>query len=171
MPTWDPDLYLKFANERAQPALDLIARVDSLRPGRIIDLGCGPGNSTAMLRQRWPEAEVTGLDNSAEMIAAAALAYPAEKWVLADAASWTADSPFDIVFSNAALQWLPDHAVLFPHLMAQVASPGVLAVQMPYHYESPLHYVVQEVANDAAWRERMEAARRAAHQRATRPLL
>lgn len=159
MPSWDANLYLQFANERTQPALDLIARINLAHPRRIIDLGCGPGNSTAMLRRRWPESDVVGLDNSAEMIAAATQAYPSEKWVLADAASWTADTPFDIVFSNATLQWLPDHATLFPHLMAQLAPAGVMAVQVPYCYESPLHQVVLEVASAASWRHRMEASR------------
>jgi trans-aconitate 2-methyltransferase len=161
VPTWDANLYLQFANERARPALDLITRINVSRPTRIMDLGCGPGNSTAMLRHRWPEASITGLDNSVEMIAAAAQAYPTEKWVLADAAAWTADAPYDIVFSNATLQWLPDHAILFPHLMAQLTPAGLLAVQMPYHYESPLHQVVLEVANAVSWRHRMEAPRTA----------
>ncbi|HYE74514.1 MAG TPA: methyltransferase domain-containing protein, partial [Blastocatellia bacterium] len=90
MPTWDANLYLRFANERTQPSLDLIARINVPNPARIIDLGCGPGNSTAMLRQRWPEADITGLDNSAEMIAAASKTYSQERWVLADIALWTA---------------------------------------------------------------------------------
>ena len=100
-----------------------------------------------MLRQRWPEAEVTGLDNSAEMIAAAALAYPAEKCV---SRCGILDSRLSVRHRllECGVAVAADHAVLFAHLMAQVASPGVLAVQMPYHYESPLHYVVQEVAND-----------------------
>lgn len=159
MPTWDPNLYLQFVNERTRPALDLITHVNAVRPTRIIDLGCGPGNSTALLRQRWPEANITGLDNSEEMIAAAARAYPTEKWVLGDAASWTADCPLDVIFSNAALQWLPDHAVLFPHLLAQLTPTGVLAVQMPSHYESALHQVVLEVADAVSWRHRMESSR------------
>jgi trans-aconitate 2-methyltransferase len=161
MPTWDANLYLQFANERSQPAVDLIARINLAHPARIIDLGSGPGNSTALLRARWPAADITGLDNSPEMIAAAVKAYPAEKWVLADAATWAADSPFDLVFSNAALQWLPEHARLFPHLMAQVAPGGVLAVQMPAHYDSPFHQVLLEVSNAAEWRHLMASARTA----------
>jgi len=157
MPTWDANPYLQFANERTRPALDLVARINVSHPARIIDLG----NSTALLRNRWPEADIAGLDSPAEMIAAASQAYPTEKWFLADAASWTADSPFDIVFSNAALQWLPNHAILFPHLMAQLTPSGVLAVQMPSHYESPLHQVLLEVANDDLWRHHMDAPRTA----------
>jgi trans-aconitate 2-methyltransferase len=156
MPTWDPGVYLHFANQRTQPVIDLIARVQLTNPARVIDLGCGPGNSTAILRQRWPEADITGLDNSAEMLAAATQAHPAGKWVLADAASWQADQPFDLVFSNAALQWIPNHAPLFTHLMAQVAPQGALAVQMPAHYQSPLHQIALEVAKNQAWRHLMD---------------
>jgi len=100
IPTWDANLYLQFANERTQPSLDLIARIAVSHPQRVIDLGCGPGNSTEMLRQRWSKADITGLDYSPEMIAAASRAYPEAKWVLADAATWIADAPFDVVFSG-----------------------------------------------------------------------
>jgi trans-aconitate 2-methyltransferase len=160
-PIWDADLYLKFANQRTQPSLDLIARIELARPARIIDLGCGPGNSTEMLRRRWPEAEVIGLDSSTEMLAAAAKAHPAGRWVLGDAASWTAEAPFDLAFSNAALHWIPDHAALFPHLLGQVAAGGALAVQIPAHHLSPLHQVTLEVASAPAWRARMEGPRHA----------
>jgi trans-aconitate 2-methyltransferase len=161
MPTWDPGVYLHFANQRTQPAIDLIARVRLTHPARAIDLGCGPGNSTAMLRQRWPDADITGLDSSADMLAAAVQVYPNRKWVLADAASWQADLPFDLVFSNAALQWIPNHAAVFTHLMAQVAPQGALAVQVPAHYQSPLHQVALEVAKKPAWRHLMDEPQRA----------
>ncbi len=161
MPTWDPSVYLQFANERTQPTVDLIARIRLAQPTRIIDLGCGPGNSAAVLRRQWPHADLTGLDSSTDMLKAAAQAYPAEQWLLADAASWQADLPFDLVFSNAALQWIPDHARLFPHLMAQVAPGGALAVQIPYHYQSALHQVTQDVARAPAWRHLMDRPSRA----------
>ena len=160
MPTWDPGVYLHFANQRTQPAIDLIARI-RLEPARVIDLGCGPGNSTAVLRERWPQADITGLDNSAEMLAAATQAHPAGKWILADAASWQATLPVDLVFSNAALQWIPNHAAVFTHLIAQVAPHGALAVQVPAHYKSPIHQVTLEVANDPAWRHLMDEPQRA----------
>jgi trans-aconitate 2-methyltransferase len=161
MPTWNADLYLQFATERTQPSLDLIGRIKVSKPARIIDLGCGPGNSTAMLRQRWPEANLIGLDSSAEMIAAASKAYPTEQWIQADIAHWVAEKPFDLVFSNATLQWLPDHTQLFLHLFAQVASGGALAVQLPAHEQSPLRQVVDEVADDPLWCDRLSAARQA----------
>jgi trans-aconitate 2-methyltransferase len=161
MPIWDADLYLKFANERTQPSLDLISRIAIESPCNIIDLGCGPGNSTNMLRQRWPDAHIVGLDSSKEMITSASAAYPEENWILEDAASWIADASYDIVFSNAALQWLPDHASLFAHLFEQVAKSGALAVQIPAHYQSPFHQAMLKVADNGTWSDRMEEARNA----------
>lgn len=157
MPKWDADLYLKFASERTQPAIDLISRI-SLAPSRIIDLGCGPGNSTAMLRQRWPDAEIIGLDNSREMIKAASQTHPDWAWVEGDIATWTATVPFDLVFSNAALHWVPSHAEVIPHLLKQVRAQGALAIQMPAHFRSPVHELMIEIAKDPAWQASMENA-------------
>lgn len=158
MPRWDADLYLRFSNERTRPSVDLTAHIEIPDPGRIIDLGCGPGNSTDVLRKRWPKARITGLDSSAEMIAAASGSYPNEEWLIGDIASWSAAVPFDVVFSNAALQWVPNHAVLFPHLFAQVASGGALAVQIPAHFNSALHREILETAADPSWRHLMGPA-------------
>jgi trans-aconitate 2-methyltransferase len=150
MPQWDPALYLQFANERTQPSLDLVHRIALATPRRIVDLGCGPGNSTAVLRQRWPDAHVLGVDSSPEMIASARATYPACDWQVADAAAWTATEPCDLVFANAVLQWIPDHARLCPHLLAQLAPGGVLAVQVPAtaHFDSPVHREIHRVAAD-----------------------
>src|SRR5262245_9706690 len=101
MADWNPDLYLRFADERTRPANDLAARIPVSNPKRVVDLGCGPGNSTAVLRRRWPDAAITGIDGSAEMLAAARRAHPTGTWVLGDAATWTATEPVDVVFSNA----------------------------------------------------------------------
>ncbi|MGA2401611.1 MAG: methyltransferase domain-containing protein [Syntrophobacteraceae bacterium] len=158
---WDADLYLKFSSERTQPSVDLTARIAIPDPGRIIDLGCGPGNSTAVLRQRWPKARITGLDSSPHMLAAASGSYPHHEWLIGDIAAWSAESAFDLVFSNAALQWVPMHDILFPHLFAQVASGGALAVQMPAHSKSPLHRKILETADDPSWRHLMAQARNA----------
>jgi len=116
MSQWDAGIYLKFADERTQPSLDLIQRINLPAPRRIIDLGCGPGNSTDALRRRWPQSAIAGLDNSAPMIEAARRTYPHGIWELGDVESWRADEPFDLVFSNALLQWLPDHAELCARL-------------------------------------------------------
>jgi trans-aconitate 2-methyltransferase len=161
MPTWDANLYLRFGSERTQPAMDLVRRVELAEPRRVIDLGCGPGNSSALLRQRWPEAEVIGLDSSPEMLAAAAQSHPQGTWVQGDAAAWTAESPFDLVFSNAALQWVPDHAAVLPHLFRQVGPGGALAVQMPVHFQSPVHQHILRLADEPAWRDRLHAAKSA----------
>ncbi len=147
MSSWNPELYLTFGGERTRAAADLLARVDVPAPARVIDLGCGPGNSTALLRARWPAADVTGLDRDPAMLAAARATDPGVRWVEADAATWAAAGVCDVVFSNAALQWLPDHAAVLGRWFAAVAPGGALAVQLPVvHPRSPLHRLVQEVA-------------------------
>jgi trans-aconitate 2-methyltransferase len=154
MPTWDASQYLQFADERTRPCHDLIGRVALAEPGRIIDLGCGPGNSTAALMERWPAAEITGMDSSPEMIAAAGKAHPGGRWVTGDIAGWTADSPYDLVFSNAALQWVPDHAAVFPRLVRQVAAGGALAMQVPANFDAPAHRAMRELAASRTWQGR-----------------
>jgi len=158
MPRWDANLYLRFGQERTQAAVDLVAHTELERPCRIVDLGCGPGNSTAVLRARWPEAEITGVDQSAEMLAEARRGWSDGRWIEGDIAAWRADEPCDLVFSNAALQWVHGHAQLIPHLVAQVAPSGALAVQVPMHFDSPLHRRMRELALEARWRERMGRA-------------
>jgi trans-aconitate 2-methyltransferase len=159
MPTWDPALYQRYERERTQPARDLLARIESEKPRRIADLGCGPGNSTALLRERWHKAEIIGVDNSPEMIAAARQAWSQGDWRLADIATWTESTPFDLVFSNAALHWVRDHERVFPRLLNLVGRPGVLAVQMPAHLASAVHRLMLHIADDPMWRERMINAR------------
>lgn len=158
MPHWNPTQYLHFASERTRPAIDLLAQIAIDTPRSIIDLGCGPGNSTALLHERWPAADIVGLDSSSEMIDAARTAHPDWQWQLGDIAKWSAAAPYDLLFSNAALQWVPDHARVLPHLMSQVAPGGVLAVQMPAHLHSPVHQAILVVARDPAWHDRMQAA-------------
>jgi trans-aconitate 2-methyltransferase len=161
MPQWDPQQYLQFADERTRPSVDLVRRIALDNPRRIVDLGCGPGNSTQVVRTRWPEAEVVGLDSSPQMIERARQAFPAAKWIFGDAANWTADEPYDLVFSNALLHWLPDHAALCRRLLEQVAPGGALAAQLPAHHDLPMHHEILEVSRDPAWDERMQKARTA----------
>jgi trans-aconitate 2-methyltransferase len=161
MPQWDAGQYLKFEGERTQPVVDLINRIRLENPARIVDLGCGPGNSTAELRRRWPQASITGLDKSSAMIERARQTYPHERWHVADAATWTADEPCNLVFSNAVLHWLPDHERLCPRLLEQIAPGGALAVQVPAHYDSALHREILHVSRNPSWSDRMEAALRA----------
>jgi trans-aconitate 2-methyltransferase len=148
MPSWKADQYLKFAAERTQPCRDLAARVAIANPRRVIDLGCGPGNSTEVLAERWPLAKVTGLDSSAEMIAKARAAHPQWHWQAGAIEEW-ADGVdgYDVVFSNAAIQWVPDHHHLFPRLMARVTAGGALAVQMPGNCDAEAHRSMREVAS------------------------
>src|SRR5262245_19286848 len=128
MTGWNDAQYLLFANERTRPARELLARVPLTSPRRVVDLGCGPGNSTALLRERWPEAALTGVDSSAEMLRRARQDLPDVDWITADAASFTSSEPLDVLFSNALLQWLPDHASLLPALLSQLSPGGVLAI-------------------------------------------
>jgi trans-aconitate 2-methyltransferase len=147
MPTWNPQQYLKFAEERSRPCRDLAARVDVAAPQRIIDLGCGPGNSAEVLGARWPQAAITGLDSSATMIEAARAASPQYEWRIGDIPEWAAGNErFDVIFSNAALQWVDDYAAIFPQLLSRVAEDGALAVQVPGNYKEPQHQLMREVA-------------------------
>jgi len=152
---------MQFAKERTQPALDLIHRISLQAPRQIIDLGCGPGNSTEALRRRWPDAAITGLDSSPAMIETARKTYPGGAWLVADARSWRAEDPVDLVFSNAMLQWLPDHASVCSHLLEQVKPGGALAIQAPAHYSMPLHSEIVAVSREPTWNERLEGARTA----------
>jgi len=158
MPQWNPEQYLKFGLERTRAAADLAARVTLPDPARVLDLGCGPGNSTRVLRARWPGAELTGLDSSPEMIAQARQDCPAGAWVLADAAAWEPGAPFDVVFANASLQWLPDHGRLVPRLLDWLAPGGCLAVQMPARDSTLVRSSLCSVARRPRWRERLAGA-------------
>jgi trans-aconitate 2-methyltransferase len=154
MPTWDSAQYLQFDRERTQPAVDLAMRIAIDMPHRVVDLGCGPGNSTAVLAQRWPAAEITGIDNSESMLETARRNHPQWAWQFADIGSWKAATPFDVVFTSAALQWVPDHATVLPRLLAQVAPFGALAMQVPDNLDAPPHRLMRELAASDEWRTR-----------------
>lgn len=158
---WNPSLYLEFGNERTRPAVDLAARISLSDPARVIDLGCGPGNSTRVLRSRWPQSRIAGLDCSEAMIDQAKRSDSGVGWVACDIADWNPSSLHDLIFANASLQWLPDHGKLFGRLISFLRPGGVLAVQMPFHYDSPLHQVMLSVSRCPEWNERMENARNA----------
>jgi len=157
---WDPAKYLEFAGHRLRPALDLLARVPAAAPAVVHDLGCGTGNVTRLLLERWPTAAVTGVDGSAAMLAAARAATPEVTWVQADIGSWRSPRPADVVFSNAALHWLDDHAALFPRLIDRLARGGALAVQMPRNHDAPSHTEMIAAAETGPWRERLRPALR-----------
>ncbi|MEL7028489.1 MAG: methyltransferase domain-containing protein [Pseudomonadota bacterium] len=146
--TWDPKTYLAFEEERTRAAHDLLARTPGERPQSVVDLGCGPGNSTALLRARWPGASIVGVDLSEEMLKAARQSGVDARWERADIESWKPEEPIDILYSNAALQWTGAHETLFPRLLSFLAPGGVLAVQMPDSYFGPARDVVAELVRE-----------------------
>lgn len=154
---WDPSAYLAFAAFRARPVEDLLQRISLDASGPLYDLGCGAGNVTALLGGKWPGRTVTGLDSSPTMLAEARRRFPAMRWELGDIAAWTPPAPAALVFSNAALHWVPDHAALFPRLMAALAPGGVLAAQMPNTADAPYRACLDDVLAQAPWRDRLAA--------------
>jgi trans-aconitate 2-methyltransferase len=152
MTTWNDAQYLKFGDERTRAARELLARVPVSAAERVVDLGCGPGNSTALLRERWPRAHVVGVDNSPEMLRRARADAPDIEWIEGDAADWRPPAPVDVLFANAVLHWLPDHAALIPALLESVRPGGALAIQMPHNFEEPSHKLMRELPGP--WAER-----------------
>ncbi len=159
---WDPAQYLKFTDHRLRPAIDLLSRIDLDRPAEVYDLGAGAGNVTRLIKERWPEARVTGVDDSPAMLAKAAATAPTITWRQADLGSWRAPRPADLIYSNAALHWLEGHERLFPKLLAGLAPAGVLAVQMPRNFGAPSHTAISEAARGGPWRARLESLLRPA---------
>ncbi len=158
MSTWDTEQYLKFKNERTQPFYDLISRIQISNPESIVDVGCGPGNSTFVIEQRWPNADISGFDSSTEMLKIATETSSKVNWFQADVKDWRPDTHYDVIFSNAALHWISDHERLLPKLMSYLNNEGALAVQMPAHYNSPSHQLLLEVAKQPEWCSFTESA-------------
>lgn len=163
MSDWSPAQYLKFADERTRAARDLLAQVPLRAARRVYDLGCGPGNSTALLAAAYPAAAITGIDNSPAMIDAARRALPDAEFILADLATWQPDDTPDLLFSNATLQWLPDHLSAIERLLRGLTSGAALAVQMPDNLQEPSHRLMAEVAEQGPWRETLRDAAAARH--------
>jgi len=151
---WDPDRYLHYADERGRPFLDLLARVGASTPASVVDLGCGPGNLTVLLAERWPGASVHGIDSSAEMIAAAPRGAGVE-FAVGDISSWRPPTPagVDVLVSNAVLQWVPGHLDLFPGLVDAVSHGGWFAFQVPGNFDEPSHTIRRELAAEASYAE------------------
>ena len=161
MPTWSANQYLKFSEERTRPCRDLAARISVSPVRRAIDLGCGPGNSTEVLAALWPHADLTGLDSSANMIEDARRSKPECRWIAGDIAEWANSNQeqYDVVFSNAALQWVHDHGTIFARLMDHLAAGGAFAIQVPGNWDGTAHRLMREVAASPAWREQLAGGR------------
>lgn len=156
--SWSPTQYTKFENERNRPILDLLNRIPSTAVTTAVDIGCGPGNSTELLQARFPDARVTGMDSSPAMIKAARHRLPDIEFEIADIANWQNPGPYDVIFSNAALQWVPDHESLLPALLAKLAPGGSLAVQMPDNLDEPAHLLMREIAAAGPWAAKLAGA-------------
>jgi trans-aconitate 2-methyltransferase len=157
---WDPGQYLRFADERSRPFFDLLGRVRAEDPGLVADLGCGPGQLTATLADRWPDAEVRGIDSSAEMIEAARELRPSGghgsegrlSFAVADVRQWQPERPADVIVCNAVLQWVPDHLRLLTRWAGMLSDAGWLAFQVPGNFDQPSHVVLREMARSDRWR-------------------
>ncbi|MBX5012867.1 trans-aconitate 2-methyltransferase [Rhizobium lentis] len=154
---WSASQYAKFENERTRPARDLLAQVPLQSLRRAVDLGCGPGNSTELIIERYGAAGVSGLDSDINMLEAARKRLPGTAFVEADLGSWQPTEPADLLFANAVFQWLPDHLEIFERLMDGLSEGGVLAVQMPDNLGEPSHLAMEETAHAGPWKAAFEA--------------
>jgi len=159
--SWSAKQYVTFENERNRPIRDLLAAVPDIDARTVVDLGCGPGNSTEALMARFPNATASGFDSSPDMIEAARKRLPDVHFEIADIKAWNAPGPFDVILANAVFQWLPDHASLFPALVAKLSPGGSLAVQMPDNLEEPAHRLMREVAADGPWASKLSEVAKA----------
>ncbi len=154
--TWDPDQYLKFHGPRIRPALDLLAQADVDDPETVYDLGCGPGNVTGFIQQRWPAADVIGVDASETMLAQARDLHPDKTWIQADLVDWAPDAMADVFYSNAVFQWLRDHDTLLPRLVANVRAGGIFAFQLPRNWTAPSHAIINDLVAAGPHRAQLE---------------
>ncbi len=157
--TWDPTQYLRYGDERSRPFFDLVDRLQALRPEQVVDLGCGPGQLTATLADRWPTAQILGVDNSPQMIEAAAEHRSSRvRFEAGDVRTWTPPEPVDVIVSNAMLQWVDGHDELLAPLVGQLAAGGWLAFQVPGNFSSPSHRSFAELVRSPRWRDRIDPA-------------
>jgi trans-aconitate 2-methyltransferase len=156
--SWSAQQYVTFEDERTRPVRDLVAAIPNRAARRAIDIGCGPGNSTEVLKARYPGAEVSGLDNSEDMLTAARKRLPDTRFTLASIATWREPDSYDVILSNAALQWVHDHANLYPRLMESLAPGGSLAVQTPDNVHLPVQSLMRDIAAEPAFAKKLAGA-------------
>jgi trans-aconitate 2-methyltransferase len=156
---WDPKVYLDFEDERTRPAVELLARAPLKSPAHVIDLGCGPGNSTALLARRWPKAKLEGLDASEPMLDQARRSGIQAIWHSGDIPSWSPTLRYDVIFANAALHWLGDQDALLARLMGYLTDGGVLAFQVPANFNEPSHRLMRDVAAEGPWAAKLKGVR------------
>ncbi len=156
--SWSARDYQAFENERTRPVHDLLNAIPKTAVRHAIDLGCGPGNSTEVISQRFPTAKIFGLDSSTDMIEAARLRLPGHRFEIGTLDDWTSDEAYDLMLANASLHWVPDHRKLLPSLVRRLAPSGSLAVQMPDNLEEPAHRIMREVARSGPWAGRLADA-------------
>ncbi|MEN7528071.1 MULTISPECIES: trans-aconitate 2-methyltransferase [unclassified Cupriavidus] len=156
--TWSASQYVQFEDERTRPVRDLVAAIPPVDARRVVDIGCGPGNSTEVLAARFVDAEVTGVDSDTDMIAAARKRLPDLHFDIADATQWNDAGPWDVMLANAVFQWVPDHATLFPSLVSRLTPGGSLAVQMPDNLNEPPHLLMRETAMNGPWSAKLTEA-------------
>ncbi|MDF3202140.1 MULTISPECIES: trans-aconitate 2-methyltransferase [unclassified Pseudomonas] len=157
--TWSAKQYSMFEQQRTRPVRDLVAAIPEGDVRTAVDLGCGPGNSTEVLAERFPKALVTGMDSSDDMLIDARKRLPTLNFELADIGAWNPAQKFDVILANASLQWLPDHATLYPHLVNQLTEGGTLAVQTPDNLDEPAHKLAREIAADGPWAAKIGAVK------------
>lgn len=156
--TWSAAQYTKFEKERNRPIIDLLGNIPKMHIDKAVDIGCGPGNSTELLRAIYPGALISGIDSSADMISAARKRMPGINFEVADIANWQGGDSYDIILANASLQWVPDHATLFPGLINKLSAGGSLAVQMPDNFDEPAHQLMRSVAAGGPWVNKLREA-------------
>ena len=156
--SWSATQYSRFERERNRPVVDLLAHIPTSIVTTAVDIGCGPGNSTQLLRDRYPNASICGMYSSPDMVNAARKRLPDLRFEVADIQTWSDAGPFDVILANASLQWVPDHTRLFPFLIDKLAAGGSLAVQMPDNLDEPAHILMRETAADGPWSGKLAGA-------------
>ncbi|RVX44810.1 trans-aconitate 2-methyltransferase [Nonomuraea polychroma] len=158
---WDPVTYAVYADERSRPFIELISRVGAVNPDYVVDAGCGSGELTVELGNRWPNATIEGFDSSPAMITKARQLKSSARFAVADVATWRPDRPMDVIVSNAVLQWVPAHRDVLEHWMEGLAAGGWLAFQVPGNFDAPSHVAIRELCASRAWSDKLSDVTRA----------